>query len=236
MQSTIVGGNALPAQVSGSLVAFFRPPHFVVIVLVLGITVALSQGIDFREKIPINKSFDEFPLQVGDWTGVRQKMEDKFVKELDLSDYVIVDYQNKNGKHVNCYLAYYESQKKGEAIHSPATCLPGSGWIFERSGRVSIPVKYQEDNSIRVNRALMQKGDFKQLSYFWFPQRGRILTNAYQLKLFAFWDALIKQRTDGALVRLITPVYEFEGTKEAEKRLQAFTGQIIPVFSEFIPD
>ena len=46
--------------------------------------------------------------------------------------------------------------------------------------------------------------------YYWFPQRGRILTNAYELKLYAFWDALTRQRTDGALVRLITPVYEGE--------------------------
>ena len=53
----------------------------------------------------------------------------------------------------------------------------------------------------------MQKDDFKQLSYYWFPQRGRILTNAYQLKLYTFWDALTQQRTDGALVRVITPVY-----------------------------
>ena len=36
---------------------------------------------------------------------------------------------------------------------------------------------------------LRKKGDYKQLSYYWFPQRGRILINAYQLKIFAFWDA-----------------------------------------------
>jgi EpsI family protein len=60
---------------------------------------------------------------------------------------------------------------------------------------------------MKVNRAFMQKDDFKQLSYYWFPQRGRILTNAYQLKLYTFWDALTQQRTDGALVRVITPVY-----------------------------
>jgi EpsI family protein len=89
---------------------------------------------------------------------------------------------------------------------------------------------------MRVNRAFMQKGAYKQLSYYWFPQRGRILTNAYQLKIFAFWDALTKQRTDGALVRVITPVYDFEELADAEQRLQAFTGEIVPLLAEFIPD
>ena len=37
---------------------------------------------------------------------------------------------------------------------------------------------------------LRKKGDYKQLSYYWFPQRGRILTNAYQLKIFALLGCL----------------------------------------------
>jgi EpsI family protein len=61
------------------------------------------------------------------------------------------------------------------------------------------------------------------------------LTNAYELKLFTFWDALTKQRTDGALVRVITPVYESEDVADAEKRLQNFTAAITPVLKDYIP-
>ena len=81
----------------------------------------------------------------------------------------------------------------------------------------------------------MQKGEFRQLAYFWFPMRGRILTNAYEMKLFNFWDALTRHRTDGALVRLITPVYDDEKTTDAEKRLQSFTKSITPILAEFLP-
>ena len=80
---------------------------------------------------------------------------------------------------------------------------------------------------------LRKKGDYKQLSYYWFPQRGRILTNAYQLKIFAFWDDLTMQRTDGALVRLVTPIYYSE--KEAEQRLQKFTDDVVPILNTFLP-
>jgi EpsI family protein len=65
-------------------------------------------------------------------------MEQKFIDALDLSDYVTIDYKNKQGKSVNFYVAYYESQRKGESIHSPATCLRGGGWIFERAGAVKL--------------------------------------------------------------------------------------------------
>jgi EpsI family protein len=93
----------------------------------------------------------------------------------------------------------------------------------------------QGGGSLRINRAFIEKGESRQLTYYWFAQRGRVLTNLYQLKIYAFWDALTRQRTDGALVRLITPVYERERLEDAEARLQGFTRAIVPVLDGFIP-
>ena len=209
--------------------------QFIVAIILLGATLAFSQGINFRERIPVMKSFDLFPVQVGEWSGTRHGMEQRFVDSLDLSVYVIIDYHNPKDKVINLYVAYYESQRKGESIHSPATCLPGSGWLFRDAGAITLYTPGYNPGSIKVNRAYMEKLGSKQLSYYWFPQRGRILNNAYQLKVFAFWDALTKQRTDGALVRLITPVLESEELKQADARLQKFTQMIVPVLEEYIP-
>jgi len=98
---------------------------------------------------------------------------------------------------------------------------------------ISTPEYY--GGHIKVRRAFMQKGAYKQVSYYWFPQRGRILTNAYQLKIYNFWDALTKHRTDGALVRVITPVYEGETVRGADRRLQEFVRAVVPVLEGFLP-
>jgi len=201
--------------------------------VVLAATYALSHGIEFREKIPINKPFSEFPMNVGEWSGKRQAMEQAMVEALHFSDYIMATYRNPDGGVVDFYVAYYESQRKGEATHSPETCLPGSGWEFKQSGTKSGDLG--GGKSMRVNRALMVKNDYRQLAYFWFPQRGRILTGLPQVKLYAFWDALIRQRTDGALVRVITPVGAGEETGQAEKRLTGFVRVITPVLDEYIP-
>ena len=50
-----------------------------------------------------------------------------------------------------------------------------------------------------------------------------------------FWDALTRQRIDGALVRLITLVYPGEDVAQAEQRLTGFTQAIVPVLNEFLP-
>jgi EpsI family protein len=62
-----------------------------------------------------------------------------------------------------------------------------------------------------------------------------VLTNAWELKLYNFWDALTRQRTDGALVRLITPLYPGEDVADADKRLVSFTQAIVPVLNEYLP-
>jgi len=220
----------------GSKHGVLLQPMFIVAAILLGATFAISNTVDFREKIPAKKNLDQFPLKIGEWTAARrQSMAQKFIDRLDLSEYVIINYQSLSGKKVNFYVAYYESQSKGESIHSPATCLPGSGWSFDQSGTVKITGVKGSNKIMEVNRAVMQSGRNRQLTYYWFPQRGRILTNAYQLKIFTFWDALTQQRTDGALVRVITSVYENEELADAEKRLQKFVRDIEPVLEEYIP-
>jgi len=227
--------SVLPESRGSWVRRMLSPPQFLVAVLLLGATLAVSHAVEFREKIPIAKSFKEFPVEIGAWKGKRQVMEQKFIDTLDLTDYVMVAYHGMDGKSVDLYTAYYESQRKGESIHSPETCLPGSGWEFRNAGAVGLPIKDRQGEPMRVNKALMVKGDARQLSYFWFPQRDRVLTNAWELKWFNFWDALTRQRTDGALVRVITPIYPGEDAAKADERLLAFTSELVPVLNEFLP-
>lgn len=215
--------------------ALLKQPQFIVSVALLTLTLILSQSIEFREAVPISKKFDAFPMQIGKWQGIRQPMEEEFINALDFSDYIMVDYHDEKGAVINFYVAYYESQRKGESIHSPETCLRGGGWVFSQNGRASVPLDGQKGDMV-VNRALIQKGSFRQISYFWFPMRGRILTNAFEMKWYNFWDALTQQRTDGALVRVIAPVGADETPADAENRLQEFVKVIVPVLAEYLPE
>ncbi len=208
--------------------------HAAAAVLLLAGTLALSHGIDFHQETPIKRSFSEFPLHIGPWEGSRQSLESDLVKVMNISDYILANYRDGDSD-INFYVAYYETQSKHKSIHTPATCLPGNGWVFTDAGTVSVPVPGYGDGSITVSRAQMHKNDMNQLVYYWFPQRGRILTNLYQLKLYAFWDALTRRRLDGALVRLITPVGKYESVEKAEERLRRFVRLVLPKLDEFIP-
>lgn len=227
-----VADNAAEASVSWS--RSLLQPQFIAVGMVLGLTLGLSQGVEFREKVPIKQSLDQFPLQVGQWSGVRETMEQQFIDELDFSDYVMVTYRDRQNQTVHFYTAYYENQQKGESIHSPESCLPGSGWKFSRAEEVALAAG--NGASLRVNRVVMEKEGERQLAYYWFAQRGRVLTKLYQLKLYNFWDALTRQRTDGALIRVITPIAGSEKPEDAEARIRSFLNEAIPLLPEFIPN
>lgn len=210
-------------------------PQFIVAIMLLGVTAVIGQTVNFREEVPIAKSFGDFPTRIGAWEGKLQTMDQKFIDGLNFSDYIIVNYRNDSNQPVNFYTAYYESQRKGESIHSPSSCLPGSGWEFNQAGKVHISLSQSRRQSLPVNRAVMTNVGQRQLSYFWFPMRGRVATNMWEMKLFNFWDALTQQRTDGALVRLITPIGKNEKVDDADARLQAFTRELFPVLDQFLP-
>jgi EpsI family protein len=133
-------------------------------------------------------------------------------------------------------VAYYASQRKGSSIHSPRSCIPGGGWRITEFTRRSFPeISIGKDN-LTVNRLVIQMGTTKQLVYYWFLQRGRIITNEYLVKWYLFWDALTRNRTDGALVRLTTTVSSESDIDEADRELTDFAKTISLDLSKYVPD
>ena len=137
---------------------------------------------------------------------------------------------------VNFYTAWYQEQRKGASIHSPKSCLPGGGWIIESHTIEVIDEVTRDDEPLKINRVNMQMGENNQLVYYWFQGRNRNITNEYLAKWFIFWDSLTRQRTDGALVRLVTFVPEGENIAEADARLVEFIAAIDEQLPKFIPE
>jgi EpsI family protein len=83
---------------------------------------------------------------------------------------------------------------------------------------------------------VIEKGENKQLVYYWFQQRGRVITNEYVVKWYLFWDALTRNRTDGALVRLVTYIGPGQSLQEADAQLRSFAASAAVPLENYIPD
>jgi EpsI family protein len=82
---------------------------------------------------------------------------------------------------------------------------------------------------------LIELGNQRELVYYWFQQRGRVVTNEFAVKWYLFWDALTRHRTDGALVRLITAVPAGANERDADRLLTEFASRIAPTLPRYVP-
>ena len=211
-------------------------PFIAAIALVICMLIGSSVITDREEIIPKRKYFNEFPTAISDWKGNRGSLEQRYIDALKFEDYIIADYKNRNNDLVNFYVAYYDSQRKGESVHSPRSCIPGSGLRIESLEQYAVPNVNIAGKQLMVNRAIIKEGDKTSLIYYWFQQRGRSITNEYMVKWWLFWDALTKNRSDGSLVRLTTMVPPGSTPENADKVLTTFANEISGTLSEYIPD
>lgn len=182
-------------------------------------------------------SFALFPRNMGPWTGVQSRLEPEIARVLGADDYFQANYIAPGETHgVNFFSAFYEKQTEGSGIHSPEVCLPVGGWeIFTlESHDVSFPGTIYGD--FAVNRAVIQKGLNKQLVYYWFEQRGKRFTNDFAAKLSVVYDGFTMGRTDGALVRFVTPIGTDETEADADARIQRLMAETLERLPQFIPD
>jgi exosortase D (VPLPA-CTERM-specific) len=213
------------------------PKQFLAVGGLLVISAISSFFIATRAEIQPNRSeFSSFPSKFEGWQGNRIFLEKIYLDVLKLDDYILSDYVNDSRAPVNFYAAYYVSQKAGESAHSPRSCIPGGGWQIKEFSQHEVEGVTLGSASLKVNRLIIQKGEVKNLVYYWFQQRGRNITNEYMVKWYLFWDALTRHRTDGAMVRLTTLLMPGEDIAEADKRLAGFIKAVGPSLSRYIPD
>ncbi len=197
----------------------------------------LATLVDERVETPLaRQAFSAFPSTLGDWNGTAATLGDAYVRALRLDDYLLADYVAPDAGRVNLYAAWYASQRKGQSAHSPRSCMPGGGWRIESLARHAVPGVSHGGGPLNVARAVISMGDTRQLVYYWFQQRGRIVTNEYLVKWYIFQDSLTRNRSDGALVRLVTPVDPRAGLEVADRRLAAFAALALPALAGHIPE
>ena len=188
-------------------------------------------GASAPENAPPRIPLGYAPLSLDGWRGHdAPPFADDVMERLGVDDYIHRRYAGPDGAVVSVYIGYYASQRQGDTIHSPQNCLPGAGWRPVFADRATVPVPAGE---VPVNRFVIQKGLDRQAVFYWYQGRGRTVANEFANKALLMLDAARLRRTDGGLVRLITPV---GSTPEAAfGTLTSFTTAVFPHLSAHLP-
>jgi EpsI family protein len=218
--------------------------RLVILSAVLVACAAYAAKASATEPVPIRESFATFPMQLGPWTGApAPNFTDRVLEVLGVDEYLNRTYSTNQGL-VGLYVGYYRSQRQGDTIHSPLNCLPAAGWEPVRKDYLTLdvdPGASTEAGSagrrIEINRYLIRKGLDREVVLYWYQSHGRVVANEYSSKVFMVLDAIRLNRTDAALVRVVSPVSDSTDAAEAlaERNATDFVRLMFPLLSRYLP-
>jgi len=205
--------------------------------LSLSVLIAALLVVNLRspgEAVPIRRTLDSFPSAVGAWQAREGVLlEPEIQNLLKAKEYLMRRDQDPAGQSVWLFIAYWDTLRKGVTPHSPRNCLPGSGWEPLESSMVTIPLP-QPFAPIMVNRYLIQKDRDQQVVLYWYQSQGRAIAGEMAARVQLVKNSIVRHRTDGALVRISSPVYG--SVQDTSDRLVRYVQVLYPALGGYLPD
>ena len=209
--------------------------RFWTVALMLTGTVLLLHARGNTDVIPVSAPLSRVSRVIDGWTGTNVPIDQETRDVLGAGDFLSRVYiRQDQSLPIGLFIGYFPTQRQGDTIHSPKHCLPGAGWSFESSRYVNL--RDANGKLHQVGEYVIGNGEMRQFVIYWYQAHGRSVANEYMAKFYLVTDAIRLDRTDGALVRVLTPIGNEEDTATARARVEAFTAQLAPMLPRFIPN
>jgi EpsI family protein len=197
------------------------------------------------EAVPVVGPLSRFPANFGRWTAFRDFPVDPETQDVLKADDVLSrQYVDTTQAHActeenryGClilFVAFFKTQRYGQAPHSPKNCLPGAGWEQVSAERPAIAVP-GESHPIVINNFVTEHGEEKSVSLYWYQSHQRIIASEFGAKFYSIVDSIRYHRSDTAIVRVIIPVAG-SNIDAAVQTGYAFVRAIFPALLRQLPE
>ncbi|AFL89055.1 EpsI family protein [Terriglobus roseus DSM 18391] len=181
------------------------------------------------------------PLQdlsttIGKWQGTDLPMAPDVLQVLGDGSFLNRNYREAAtaAPPIDLLIAYFPTQRSGQSIHSPQNCLPGAGWTFEAGGQLDLTDTTGKPH--HVAEYVVTNGTARYEVLYWYRSQGRDIASDYAAKGYLLLQSIRDRRTDGALLRIMTPIAPGEPQSAARARAVSFTASLNPLLSTYLPD
>lgn len=224
-----------------------KSPQLWSILILLSATLFLLHARGDVDRVPYSAPLSQVPDTFGHWVGQDIPISSATLEILGKGDFLNRVYTKEanpalvaqtgrpnSTPAVQLFIAYFPTQRTGQAIHSPQNCLPGSGWTFLSSGVTT----FTDDagKQFHVGDYIISDGRYKQEVLYWYQTHGNSIASDYAAKAHMLADSIRLGRTDAALVRVITAIPPDESEAQAHARLLSFTKMVTPLLPAYVPN
>ncbi len=192
-----------------------------------------SHFVQSNPKRPPHQSLVLFPASIGAWRGADVQLDSSVIETLRADEFLDREYaRGASSDSVELFIAYYGAQGWGNTIHSPKNCIPETGWEPLQARRILLSLPARQ--SVAVSEYIVARDSDRRLILYWYQGRGRVVAGEFEARFRLVEDALIRRRTDGALVRITTSAWD--GEDSAKARAVSLAQAIYPLLSSYLPD
>jgi exosortase D (VPLPA-CTERM-specific) len=189
---------------------------------------------------PERFDFALFPSQTGEWRqlGEERRFSPEVEKSLAADDYLAVQFsRSSTAPTLDFFTAWYRDLSADGVQHTPEICLPGAGWEIAEVDKVDISGKLGLETPFNINRVIIQKDEERMIVYYWFTHMGRTIPRNTGAKFSVLTRGLMAGRTDGAILRLISPISKGQpdAEAEAEAEMNDLLKELLLRLPRFIP-
>ena len=176
--------------------------NFAATILLLAATLAASQVTSNRRAEPLLAPLSSIPREIEGFAGSENPaLSEGVLNELKATDYVSRTYR-KADLDADLFIAFYSRQQAGQSMHSPKHCLPGSGWEIWDYATTELTAG---DQRLTVNKYSISHAGDRRVVLYWYQSKERVFASEYLGKFLLGRDALLKNTTAAAIVRVIVP-------------------------------
>lgn len=203
--------------------------------IVAMVILAAAIFLQARKGAETVKHAGSLPSKIGDWTATDIPISQEELDILGPGEYLQRNYENKSQPQpsINLLIPFFPAQSAGDTIHSPDHCLLGAGWF--PVSRERIHLARPDGSSIPVNRYVVSSMGERELVLYWFQAHDRVVASEWSAKYYLVSDSIHLHRSDGAMVRLMTPMLDGESPDAAQARMMQFGSQLLPLLDNYIP-
>lgn len=183
-----------------------------------------------REPAPVaGERFRRIPLEIAEWTGRDLRMDEQAIDIIQPDRMVFRNYTDGE-RVVNFYLGYYVDIDKSDLAHSPIVCYQAQGWGIRQQDTAEL-VPRGADGTVRFRRLLIEKGDHREIVYFWYQTRGYATDSLGLMRARLLLDQLTGKGSFNCFIRLSMIVPRDAGLDQ-DGPMRAFVNDIYPYVHE----
>ncbi len=206
------------------------------ITLILLLCASISVFLITRrgEPVVVATNLENIPMKIMGFNATKDSFPKSVYKALNADCNIYRHYVNPDGYKVDLYIGYYGTAKGGRTPHNPYACLPAEGWGIQKAHEIVLhPTNYS--GGVAVNYIQAKTGESYETMLHWYQSdRNKVLRTGFEQNIQRFMGRVLRNRNDGAFVRVSVSSNK-SGLTKADKKVRVFAEALLNILPQYWP-